>query len=181
MTTSTRPAVFLDRDGVLNVVEVRAGVPHPPDDLRSFTLLPGVAEALRGLAAAGFALVVVTNQPDVARGTQTRERVEEIHAHVRATLPVLDVFTCYHDSADRCACRKPLPGMLLAAAARWGLDLGRSYMVGDRWSDVVAGQAAGCRAVLVEAAYSGRARCAPDHCVTDLPQAAAWILRVAKE
>jgi D-glycero-D-manno-heptose 1,7-bisphosphate phosphatase len=164
---------------VLNAVTVREGVAHPPDDLRSFALLPGVAEALRDLSAAGFALVVVTNQPDVARGTQTRERVEEMNAHIRATLPVLDIFTCYHDNADGCACRKPLPGMLLAAAQKWGLDLGRSYMVGDRWSDVVAGQAAGCRAVLVEAPYSGRSRCAPDHCVNDLPQAAAWILRRA--
>ena len=114
--------------------------------LEEFELLPGVADAVRRLRAAGFPLVVVTNQPDVARGTQTREGVEAINEHLRAELPILDVLACYHDSGDDCACRKPKPGMLLEAARRWRLDLRRSFLVGDRWSDVIAGQAAGCRA-----------------------------------
>ena len=177
MPEPLRPAVFLDRDGVLNRALVRDGVPHPPHDLSEFELLPGVPEALARLAAAGFALVVVTNQPDVARGTQTRARVDEINDRVRAGLPVLDVLTCFHDSGDDCACRKPRPGLVLEAAARWGLDLAASFLVGDRWSDVEAGRAAGCTAVLVETPWSGRERCRPDHCVRDLPEAADWILR----
>src|SRR5439155_6336236 len=140
---------------------VRDGVPHPPHDLAEFELLPGVPEALARLAAAGFALVVVTNQPDVARGTQTRARVDELNDRVRATLPVLDVLTCFHDDADGCACRKPKPGLLLEAARRWHLDPGRSFMVGDRWSDVVGGRAAGCRTVLIETPYSKLERCLP--------------------
>jgi D-glycero-D-manno-heptose 1,7-bisphosphate phosphatase len=171
-----RPAVFLDRDGVLNKTFIKDGVSHPPDHLGEFEFLPGVREATQRLADAGWPLLVVTNQPDVARGLQTRERVEAMNLHLRSHLPLVDVLTCFHDSGDHCTCRKPLPGMLLEAAARWRLDLRQSVMVGDRWSDVVAGQAAGCSAVLIVTPYSDRGRCQPDHCVKDLPEAAAWIL-----
>jgi D-glycero-D-manno-heptose 1,7-bisphosphate phosphatase len=178
MSNPLSPAVFLDRDGIINRTVVRDGVTHPPACLDEFELLPGVPEALRSLADAGFKLVVVTNQPDVARGSQKRETVEEMNDLIRRTLPVLDVLACYHDNADNCACRKPKPGMLLEAARRFGLDPARSYLVGDRWSDVAAGQAAGCRAsVLVATPYSGAERCKPDHVAADLGEAAAWILQ----
>ena len=176
MKIHLQPAVFLDRDGVLNRVNVKDGVPHPPDRLDQFDFLAGVPSALHRLREAGFALVVVTNQPDVARGTQTRERVEEMNAEVRAQLPVLDVLTCFHDTAEGCSCRKPKPGLLVAAAKRWRLDPQRSFMIGDRWSDVSAGQAAGCRTVLLDKPYSGRDRCTPDYCAADLPEAVCWIL-----
>jgi D-glycero-D-manno-heptose 1,7-bisphosphate phosphatase len=172
--------VFLDRDGVLNRALVRDGVPHPPHDLGEFELLPGVAQALERLAK-DFALLVVTNQPDVARGTQTRERVEELNRHLAALTPVHEVFTCFHDNADGCPCRKPKPGLLLEAARRWHIDLGRSFMVGDRWSDVVAGQAVGCRTALVETAYSGGSRCRPDRRVRDLAEAADWIISLTEQ
>lgn len=176
MKIRLQPAVFLDRDGVLNRVRVTDGVPHPPDHVDELVLLPGVPEALARLRAAGFPLVVVTNQPDVARGTQIRQRVEEINAELRACLPLLDVLTCYHDQRDGCPCRKPKPGLLLAAARRWRLDCPRSYLIGDRWSDIVAGQAAGCHSVLLERPYSGRDRCNPDSCAVDLGEAVGWIL-----
>ncbi len=179
MRSPTRPAVFLDRDGVLNHTTVRNGVSHPPRTLQEFTLLPGVEDAVRKLAAAGFPLVVVTNQPDVARGIQSQAIVEEMNDVIRRTLPVLDVLTCYHDSADGCGCRKPKPGMLLDAAGRWGLDLARSFMVGDRWSDVAAGQAAGCFSLLVVTPQSGLERCRPDHCSSTLAEAADWILTLS--
>jgi D-glycero-D-manno-heptose 1,7-bisphosphate phosphatase len=175
-----QPAVFLDRDGVLNRVFERDGVTHPPATPEQFEFLPGVEQAAARLAAE-FPLVVVTNQPDVARGTQTRAGVEALNDRVRSALPVLGVLTCYHDTADGCACRKPKPGLLLEAARRWGLDLGRSFMVGDRWSDVAAGRAAGCRTVLVETPHSGRQRCAPDHVTADLARAADWIIRLFHE
>jgi D-glycero-D-manno-heptose 1,7-bisphosphate phosphatase len=177
MSAQLRPAVFLDRDGVLNRAFVRDGVTRPPASVEELEILPDVTEALDRLAGAGFALVVVTNQPDVARGTQTRGQVEAINARLREALPLLDVYVCYHDDADSCACRKPRAGMLLEAARCWGLDLGRSFLVGDRWSDVVAGQAAGCRAVLIETPHSGRGRCRPDHAAADLRGAADWILQ----
>jgi len=176
MHRELQPAVFLDRDGVLNRALLRDGVSSPPRDLSEFELLPGVSEATRRLSRAGFALVVVTNQPDVARGTQTRARVEQMNDILRAQLPILDVLTCYHDDDAECPCRKPRPGMLHEAARRWRLDLPRSFMVGDRYSDVLAGQAAGCRTVLIDQPYSRRDRCNPDACAPDLAGAADWIL-----
>ena len=175
MTTYQR-AVFLDRDGVLNRTFVREGVSHPPQRAEDFELLPGVVAAARRLSAAGFVLIVVTNQPDVARGTQTRQRVEAMNDIVRRELPVLEVVTCFHDAADGCSCRKPKPGMLREAARRWRLDLGRSYLVGDRWSDVAAGQTVGCTSLLIVTPHSGRERCTPDYCVRDLTEAADFII-----
>jgi D-glycero-D-manno-heptose 1,7-bisphosphate phosphatase len=175
MQPPSRPALFLDRDGVINKTFVKAGVSHPPGHLREFEFLPGVVEATEQLAAAGWPMVVVTNQPDVARGVQSREAVERLNHHVVEHLPILEVFTCYHDAGDACECRKPKPGLLLDAARRWGFDLRRSIMVGDRWSDVAAGQAAGCMTILVETSISGAERCRPDVCVRDLAEAAAWI------
>jgi len=179
LTAPPRPAVFLDRDGVLNRTFVRNGIPHPPVRIDEFDLLPGVPEAM-GRLAEQFPLFVVTNQPDVARGSQTRHRVEEMNNYLRCRTPVVEVLTCYHDNDDDCACRKPRPGLLFEAARRWHIDLKRSFMVGDRWSDILAGQAAGCRTVLVDMPYSGAARCYPDHCVRDLTAAADWIISLHK-
>lgn len=170
-------AVFLDRDGVLNRTEVRGGAPRPPATLAELQLLPGVPEALRLLAAEGLRLVVVTNQPDVARGATRAEEVEAIHAHLMATLPLDAVFACFHDEADGCSCRKPRPGMLQAAAAAHGIELDRSFMVGDRWRDVEAGRAAGCETYLLEQPWSEPGRCSPDHTVPDLLSAAREIAR----
>lgn len=149
MNMALSRAVFLDRDGVLNQVVVRDGRPYPPPSLDSMVLLPGVPEALAALRAADFRLVVVTNQPDVGAGRQSREGVERIHAWMRANLPLDDVRVCYHTDADGCACRKPQPGMLRDAAAAWNIDMNASFMVGDRWRDIDAGRAAGCRTIYV--------------------------------
>jgi D-glycero-D-manno-heptose 1,7-bisphosphate phosphatase len=174
--TVMRPAVFLDRDGVINKTSLHGGVTRPPHCLSDFEFLPGVTEAVQSLHVAGWPLIVVTNQPDVARGTQTQKRVDEINNHVKEHLGVLDVLVCYHDSSKECICRKPRPGLLLEAARRWQVDLPSSVMVGDRWSDIVAGQAAGCSTVLVLTPWSGHERCRPDYCAGCLLEAAAWIL-----
>jgi D-glycero-D-manno-heptose 1,7-bisphosphate phosphatase len=170
-----RRAVFLDRDGVLNGAVLRAGRPHPPEAL-SVEILPGVPQACRDLAGAGLLLIGATNQPDVARGTLLREDVLRVNRLLLGRLPLQEIRTCFHDDADGCSCRKPKPGLLLDAAREHGVDLGRSFMVGDRWSDVAAGAAAGCSTVLIETPYSERARCAPDHEAADLPEAARTIL-----
>ena len=141
-----RRAVFLDRDGVINRAVVRDGRPYPPDSLAELEVLPGVPDALAALRAAGFLNIVVTNQPDVATGKQRREVVEAMHARLARDLALDAVKVCYHVSADACACRKPKPGLLLQAAAELGIDLAASYVVGDRWRDIAAGHAAGCRA-----------------------------------
>ncbi|HEX7702453.1 MAG TPA: HAD family hydrolase, partial [Kofleriaceae bacterium] len=142
-------AVFLDRDGVINASVVRDGKPYPPAHVDEMELLPGVPEALAALRAAGFQLIVVTNQPDVARGTQTRAAVDAIHDRMRRDLPLDAIYACFHDDADDCACRKPKPGLLVNAAADLGIDLPSSFMVGDRWRDTDAGLAAGCRAIFI--------------------------------
>jgi D-glycero-D-manno-heptose 1,7-bisphosphate phosphatase len=171
-------AMFLDRDGVLNRTFVREGVPHPPQTVGEVQLLPGVAESLHRLADKGFKLIVVTNQPDVARGTQTREEVDRINAFIGGQLPITAFQVCFHDDADRCDCRKPKPGLITAAAKTYDIDLSRSVLVGDRWSDIAAGQAAGCRTLLIENSYSQAERCTPDFRVRDLPEAAEIILRM---
>lgn len=144
--------------------------------VKELEILPGVPESLRLLRKAGFALVVVTNQPDVARGKQSRAAVEEINTKLCAELPLLDVFCCYHDNADECSCRKPRPGMLLAAIKKWDLELSSATLIGDRWSDIAAAHTAGCRGVLIETPFSGAHRCAPDHRASDISGAVAWIL-----
>ena len=173
----TRAAVLLDRDGVLNRAFSEGDATRPPRSLDEVEILPGVPEALARLAAAGLALVGVSNQPDVPRGHTTRAVVEAINAYLVAQLGLLAIVTCFHDDADACACRKPQPGLLLDAARRFDLDLARSVMVGDRWSDVAAGQAAGCRTVLIETPYSHAERCTPDARAADLAQTTALVLR----
>jgi D-glycero-D-manno-heptose 1,7-bisphosphate phosphatase len=169
-------AVFLDRDGVLNAVVLRDGTPHPPDGVNEVEILPGVAEALERLRAGGFALIVVTNQPDIARGTQTAAGVAAINAYLAERLGVDEFCICPHDDGDGCECRKPKPGLIVEAARRRGIDLAGSFMVGDRAGDVLAGAAAGCRTLLVSRAYSKQETCRPDYIVGGLAEAAAVIL-----
>jgi D-glycero-D-manno-heptose 1,7-bisphosphate phosphatase len=153
MSAPCRRAMFLDRDGVLNRALVRDGIPCSPRTIEEFEILPGVEEALTDLRAAGFVLVVVTNQPDVARGRMSRDALNAMHRALLARLPIDEIRICHHDDADHCLCRKPRPGMLCEAAARWGIDLSRSIMVGDRWRDISAGRAAGCRTFLIGDGY----------------------------
>jgi D-glycero-D-manno-heptose 1,7-bisphosphate phosphatase len=148
-----RRAVFLDRDGVINRAIVHNGKPYPPANINEIEILPGVSDALASLHDAGFMLIVVTNQPDVARGTTPRAVVEEINHYLVSCLPIDECRTCYHDSGDGCNCRKPLPGALLAAAKQHGIDMTESYMVGDRWRDTEAGKRAGCKTIFIDYGY----------------------------
>lgn len=172
-----RRAVFLDRDGVLNRAEMRNGTPCPPSNLAEFNLLPGVHEACSDLREAGFLLIVVTNQPDVARGTQRREIIEGMNQFLAETLSLDLVKVCYHDEPDGCNCRKPKPGMLLEAAEELGVDLPASFMIGDRWKDIEAGRLAGCKTILIQSNYAERKAHAFDKEVDSLRTAADWILR----
>jgi len=169
-------AVFLDRDGVLNRSMIRNGRPCAPTSAKEFELLPGVPEAVARLRKAGFLLIVVTNQPDIAAGTVSREVLERIHEKLRAWLPIDDIKVCCHADKDECACRKPKPGMLLEAAREWSIDLNRSFIVGDRWRDISAGKAAGCKTIFVDYGYAERLIDPPDFVVTSLQEAASIIL-----
>ncbi len=169
-------AVFLDRDGVLNRSMVREGRPHAPTSLEQFELLPDVGEAVRDLKNAGFLLIVVTNQPDVATGVVSGGVLDAMHRKLRTWLPLDDIKVCSHVDADGCLCRKPRPGLLLEAAREWSIDLNRSFMVGDRWRDVSAGKAAGCTTIFVDHGYAERQIDAPDFVVTSLADAVKIIL-----
>jgi D-glycero-D-manno-heptose 1,7-bisphosphate phosphatase len=169
-------AVFLDRDGVLNANLVRNNRPYAPRKMDEFRLLPGVEDAVRRIKAAGFLAIVITNQPDVADGITPRATVDAFHAELRRSMPLDDIKICFHNSADRCACRKPLPGLILEAAAEHDIDTAASYMVGDRWRDVKAGQAAGCHAIFIDYGFTQDEAAEPDAVVKSLPEAVSYIL-----
>jgi D-glycero-D-manno-heptose 1,7-bisphosphate phosphatase len=169
-------AVFLDRDGVINANLERDGKPVAPTSLAEFRILPGVEEAVRRLKQAGFYLVIVTNQPDVANGITAKTTVAAMHADIRRRMPIDDIRICYHVDADGCSCRKPKPGMILAAAAEHGIELAASYIVGDRWRDVEAGRAAGCLTIFVDYGYKQEGPNRPHKIVRSLPEAVDYIL-----
>lgn len=178
-----RPAVFLDRDGTLNVQVIRDRKPYPPRTVDEFELFPDAASACARLASAGYVLVVATNQPDVGRGTQAQAVVEAMHDKLRQGIPQLArIEVCYapgNSSSPNAAPdprRKPEPGMLLDAARALGLDLTRSWMVGDRWRDVDCGQRAGVRTVFIDFGYAEALRARPDFAVRSLTEAADAIL-----
>jgi len=174
-----RPAVFLDRDGVINHALVRDGRPYPPLSLAELQILPGVAEALCTLRSRGYALIVVTNQPDVGRGTLSRHSVDRLHQRLQYELTLDAILTCFHDGAAGCDCRKPKPGLLLRAAAALGIELRASFMVGDRWRDVQAGQRAGCRTFFIDRGYDEEQPESWDYRVGSLPEAARIITESA--
>jgi D-glycero-D-manno-heptose 1,7-bisphosphate phosphatase len=147
-------AIFLDRDGIINRAIVRDGKPFPPARPEELEILPGIVPSLLSLSRSGYVLIGITNQPDVARGTQSRQNVESFNALLQNQLPIREFFVCYHDNRDQCNCRKPKPGLILQAAEKYGLDLSRSWMVGDRWKDIAAGQAVGLKTIFVDYHYA---------------------------
>jgi D-glycero-D-manno-heptose 1,7-bisphosphate phosphatase len=170
-----RRAVFLDRDGVLSRATGHDGRPGAPLAVADFEILPDAPTACGRLRAAGFLLVVVTNQPELARGALAPDQLAAMHDRLRAEVPVDDIRVCPHDDADGCGCRKPAPGLLTGAARHHGIDLAASVMVGDRWRDIEAGRRAGCRTVLVERGWLERRPEPADAEVAGIAEAAAWI------
>ncbi|MEC7488373.1 MAG: HAD-IIIA family hydrolase [Pseudomonadota bacterium] len=168
--------VFLDRDGVIIRAFVREGTPFPPVSITEVEILPGVEKALYDLQSKGFLLVIVTNQPDVARGLVARSAVEKINSYIVNRLPIDHVYTCFHDTRDCCNCRKPSPGALISASKKHGIDLGRSYMVGDRWKDIEAGKAAGCKTIFLDYGYAEKQPDTQIYRVGSLKDAAEFII-----
>lgn len=149
-----RKAVFLDRDGVLNSAIIKDGRPYPPAGVEEIEIPPGVIEGIQRLKDAGFMLIVVSNQPDVGRGSTSKATVEGINDYLAKHMPIDRFIMCYHDNNDGCNCRKPGPGMLLAGAQEFDVDLASSFMVGDRWRDVEAGINAGCKTIFIDYGYN---------------------------
>lgn len=174
----SRRAVFLDRDGVLAEAIVREdGKPYAPTRVIDFVLVPEAAAQVARLRTAGFLCIVFTNQPELANGLLLSPDLEEMHRRMQAAIVLDDVYVCPHDKSEGCRCHKPATGMLDDAAARWGIDLAASYVIGDRWRDVDAGRAAGCYAILIERPYSAASWA--DARVDTLAQAVDAVLRHA--
>ena len=149
-----KKAVFLDRDGVINRAYVVEGVSLPPRTLSEVEILDGVAESIAMLKKASFEIVVVSNQPDVSRGTTTKEFVDSVHMLLKLELGIQNFYTCFHDDGDFCGCRKPKDGLLRNAAKDLEIELSSSYLVGDRWRDIRAGQSAGCECYFIDYSYA---------------------------
>lgn len=152
--TQLQRAVFLDRDGVINRALVQNGKPYAPSTLEEFEILDGVETAISSLKAQGFQVVIVTNQPDLAKKILDPKILSEMHARIERELKVDAIKVCVHTDEQNCLCRKPRPGMLLEAAEEFSIDLSQSYMIGDRWRDMDAGKAAGCKTILIGSGYA---------------------------
>jgi len=171
-----RRAIFLDRDGVINKAIVKNNVPHPPDNYDQFEFLENVYELMVKLHENGFLLFIVTNQPDVSRGTQSRKTVDEIHKIIKKSLPIEEIFVCFHDDFENCNCRKPKPGLLLQAE-EYEIDYSNSFLIGDRWRDIGAGLAAGCHTILIDYNYfENNHGYTAEKVVSNLTEAVEWIL-----
>jgi D-glycero-D-manno-heptose 1,7-bisphosphate phosphatase len=171
-------AVFLDRDGVINKVILREGKPFSPRRLDQYVLNDGIREAVQQLKNNGFKIIVVSNQPDLARGEITEDILHSMTERLKSEIPIDDIYICPHDDHHKCSCRKPRPGMLLQAAQKWDIDLTESFLIGDTWKDMEAGKACGCKTILLDACYNQDARC--DLRVKSLSEAASIILEKSK-
>lgn len=170
-------AVFLDRDGVVNQAINRGGKPHSPQKAEELIILNGVKDAVSLLHKNGFVTVVVTNQPDISRGDLSIELLSEFHRIISAETGIKNFYICHHDDKEDCECRKPRIGLITNAARELDLDLSKSFLVGDRWKDIEAGQRAGCRCFFVDYHYSERRPTPPFHTVTSLLEAVEIIMK----
>jgi D-glycero-D-manno-heptose 1,7-bisphosphate phosphatase len=170
-------AVFLDRDGVINRALVRNGKPYAPRTLADFEILPGVVDTVQALKRAGYLMIVVTNQPDIGNGLVEAAVVEQMHAQLRAAMPIDEIYVCPHRQDEGCDCRKPKPGMLFSAKKLWNIAMEESYMVGDRYGDVQAGLAAGCTPIFIDKNYIETPAFDVNLRANDLPAAGAIIVQ----
>lgn len=167
-------AIFLDSDGVLNNAIIKDGKPLAPTTLSELVIPDEVKPSLERLKAAGYLLICVTNKPDIERGLMTQADVDAIYNKMRNDLPLDDVCICYHENS---ACYKPKPGLLLDAAKKYDISLDLSYMIGDRWRDIGAGQNAGCKTVWIDRGYAEQKPTPPaDYTANSLTDATQWIL-----
>lgn len=169
--------IFLDRDGVLNKAIVKNGKPYPPSKIEELEILPGVYEGIQLLKHSGFKLIVITNQPDVARGVTTIEVVNEINNSIIKQLEVDEIICCFHDDSENCECRKPKPGMILQALKKWDIDLSVSYLIGDRWRDIQTAKNIGLTSILIKYDYDEKKINADFEC-SNLEEAANFILKI---
>ena len=170
-----RRAIFLDRDGVINKTIIREGKPYSPGDLSQVEILDGVSEALEKFRRLDFELIVVTNQPNISRGIDKPEFTKDVHKYLQSNLALENFYVCPHDDLDKCECRKPMPGLLKIASKELDVSLHHSYMIGDRWKDIEAGQEAGCGCFFIDYGYAEKQPKRPYVLVRSLLEAAIII------
>ena len=169
-----RRAVFLDRDGIINEIIFRNGKLSAPYSLTEFRFLPKVKEAIALFKRNGFLRIVVTNQPEIGRGDYSEKSLQEIHQLMNRKLDLNAVYFCPHDKDGGCSCKKPSIGLVEKAKSEFGIDLSRSFVVGDRWRDIELGKRSGCRTILVntQATALDTKLVKPDYMVNNLLEAA---------
>lgn len=172
----TKPAVFLERDGILNRPRLEHGKPVPPTALHEFEICVEALPLLRRLKEQGFLLIVTTNQPGVSRGYLSRFELDRMHALLRQIFPLDDLLFCPHDEMDHCPCRKPRPGLLIEATYKWHIALHRSFVISDKWQDAEAARWAGCTSILIRSVSSGSGH--HDCVVPDLQVAVDKVIRI---
>ena len=173
-----KKAVFLDRDGVINKAFIKGGLPFSPSSLDELEILPGVKESISRLKKLNFISLVVTNQPDVSRGKINKNTTIKMNNFLKKEIEFDDIFVCYHDDKDNCNCRKPKPGLLLQASKKWNVDFKKSFIIGDRWKDIQAGEKTGCKTIFLDYKYKETKPKNPDF-VTDTLLNATYIIEKA--
>ncbi len=168
-------AVFLDRDGVINKVILKEGKAYSPRSISAFEFVADIVDVVTQLKKAGYFLIVVTNQPDIARGKLPKSELDQMTSRINDELAIDEIFICPHDDGDNCNCRKPKPGMLMAAKKKYRLDLKRSFLIGDGWKDMGAARNAGCPSILIDTEYNQEAT--SDNRVKNIKEAAKLILK----
>lgn len=172
-----KPAVFIERDGILNAVTTADRQQLSPLTFKEFHVKTEVIPLLAELKAAGLLLIVTTNQPGISRGCQSRGELDRMHQLLRKTFVFDDLLVCPHEDADRCPCRKPRPGLLLEASYKWGIDLNRSFVISDKWQDAEAARKAGSTSVLLQSKWLGDGH--HDFVLPDLPSLVEKVLQLA--
>lgn len=171
-----RVAIFLERDGILNMERLEGTHAAPPMVLEQFQLNHEALEPLQQLKAAGFLLIATTNQPLLSGGTLLRQELDRMHTLLRKSFSLDDIFVCPHDSSDFCPCRKPKPGLLTEAAFKWHINLDKSYVVSNKWQDSEAARAAGCTSLMIQSPFNGKGH--HDIVLPSLSAVAERILRI---
>jgi D-glycero-D-manno-heptose 1,7-bisphosphate phosphatase len=172
-----KPAVFVERDGILNSVTAVGRQQVSPLTREQFQVKTEVVPLLHELKAAGLLIIVTTNQPGVSRGHLSRRELDRMHQNLLATFAVDDLLVCPHEDADHCHCRKPRPGLLIEAAHKWNIDLNRSFVMSDKWQDAEAARRAGATSLLVESPWLGDGH--HDFVLPDLPTLVEKLLQLA--
>jgi D-glycero-D-manno-heptose 1,7-bisphosphate phosphatase len=151
-----RPAIFIERDGILIADRLEGSQPMPPLFLEQMEPKADAVEPLRELKAAGYLLIATTNQPGLSDGSLSRRELERMHDVLRQMFCLDDIFICPHDAEDCCPCRKPKPGLLTEAAFKWHVNMERSFVISNKWQDAEAAHNAGCTSLLIASPWNGK-------------------------